>query len=35
MKSKIVYLIYNDENCLDKTIELLNDFDCELDEDEE
>ena len=35
LKSKIVDLIYNDENCLDKTIELLDDFECELEEDEE
>lgn len=34
LKSKIVDLIYNDENCLDKTIELLDDFECELEEDE-
>lgn len=34
LKSKIVDLIYNDENCLDKTIELLDDFKCELEEDE-
>lgn len=33
LKSKIVDLIYNDENCLDKTIELLDDFECELEED--
>lgn len=35
LKSKIVDLIYNDENCLDKIIELLDDFECELEEDEE
>lgn len=35
LKSKIVDLIYNDEDCLDKIIELLDDFECELEEDEE
>lgn len=34
LKSKIVDLIYNDEYFLDKTIELLDDFECELEEDE-
>lgn len=35
LKSKIVDLIYSDENCLDKIIELLDDFELELEEDEE
>lgn len=35
LKSKIVDLIYNDENCLDKIIELLDDFELELEKDEE